>query len=95
MATLVLSSVGGAVAGPMGAAVGSFFGRQIDRQSRQPGAARKLSDLRIQSAQYGAEIPAIFGRMRAAGTVVWEAIWSRRQGSASPVRSVRTASASP
>lgn len=71
MATLILSSVGSAVAGSAGAAIGSYFGRQIDRQFRQSGLTRKLSDLRIQSSQYGTEIPAVIGRMRVAGTVIW------------------------
>lgn len=73
MATLVLNSVGNAIGGPLGGAVGALLGNQIDR--RLFGADRRegprLGDLAVQGASYGAPIPAIFGRMRVAGTIIW------------------------
>ena len=71
MATSILNSVGSAVAGPVGAVVGSLLGRQIDRQLFRRASAARISDLRVPSANYGAEVPAIAGAMRVAGTVVW------------------------
>jgi len=71
MATLVLSSAGNAIAGPLGASVGRIFGQQIDRSFRGGGSYGRLSDLRVQTSQYGSEIPAIYGRMRVAGTIIW------------------------
>lgn len=70
MATLVLSAAGAALGGPIGAAVGRFAGRQIDR-SFGASSSRRLSDLRLPSAQYGDPIPAVFGQMRVAGVVLW------------------------
>lgn len=69
MATMVLSAAGAAVGGPVGGAIGSFLGRQVDRSFSEPGP--RLSDLRVPSAQYGDSIPAIVGRMRVAGIVLW------------------------
>lgn len=71
MATSILSSVGSAVAGPLGAAVGGFVGRQVDRQLRGTKASARITDLRIQNSSYGAEIPVITGALRVAGTVIW------------------------
>lgn len=74
MATLVLNALGMAVAGPAGAAVGSLIGSMIDRELIFKPKGRKgarLKDLAVQSSQYGAAIPRIYGRMRVAGTVIW------------------------
>lgn len=70
MANIVLSAAGSAVGGPIGGAVGGFIGRQIDRSFR-PSPSRRLTDLRVQTSHYGEVIPAIYGRMRVAGTVIW------------------------
>ncbi len=71
MATLVLSSAGAALGGPVGAAAGRMIGGQIDRGLSGSRSARRLSDFRVQVSHYGSEIPAVYGRMRVAGSVVW------------------------
>ncbi|WP_265561954.1 phage tail protein [Sphingomicrobium arenosum] len=73
MATLVLSSVGQALGGPLGQAVGALVGQQIDqRLFAGPGhEGPRLGDLSVQGSRYGAVIPAVHGRMRVAGTIIW------------------------
>ena len=73
MATLVLTAVGTAFGGPLGGAIGALAGRQIDYAVIGSGSARgpRLQDLAVQTSSYGAPIPLQFGRMRAAGTVIW------------------------
>ncbi|MGL4542027.1 MAG: phage tail protein, partial [Polymorphobacter sp.] len=73
MATLVLATVGTAIAGPIGGLVGSFLGASIDRRlfgsGSQTGA--RASNLAVQSSAYGEAIPRFYGRMRAAGNLIW------------------------
>ncbi|WP_343346211.1 phage tail protein [Sphingomicrobium sp. XHP0239] len=73
MATLVLQSVGSAVGGPLGGAIGALVGQQIDQRVWGPGPRRgpRLGDLAVQGSHYGAAVPAIYGTMRVAGTIVW------------------------
>ncbi|KTT68652.1 phage tail protein [Sphingomonas endophytica] len=74
MATLVLTVVGGAIGGPVGAAVGAAVGQAIDREVLFAPKGRqgpRLSDLKIQTSSYGAQIPKVFGTMRVAGCVIW------------------------
>ncbi|MEE4350407.1 MAG: phage tail protein [Pacificimonas sp.] len=74
MATIALSAVGGLVAGPLGALAGTLLGGQIDRAVIGGGGRRegpRLSDLRVQSADYGAPIPRHYGTVRASGPVIW------------------------
>lgn len=74
MATLVLTAVGTALGGPVGGAIGAFLGQQIDRAVIGTGARRegpRLKELELQTSSYGTAIPAIFGAMRVAGTVIW------------------------
>ena len=71
MATLVLTAVGTALGGPLGGAIGALAGRQIDYAIIGSGKGPRLQDLAIQTSSYGAPIPLHFGRMRAAGTVIW------------------------
>lgn len=73
MATLLLSTVGTAIAGPLGGIVGTFVGSSIDRSvlggpSRQ---GPRLSDLAVQSSAYGEAIPRLYGTIRVAGNVIW------------------------
>lgn len=70
MATQVFRAAGAALGGPVGANVGSIIGREIDRSLRLQPQAR-LSDLRLPSTQYGDAIPAVHGRMRVGGLVLW------------------------
>lgn len=73
MATLILSSVGTLIGGPIGGAVGALIGRSVDARLFAPPGREgpRLSDLRVQTSSYGSDIPAMFGRMRVSGTVIW------------------------
>ncbi|WP_430635643.1 phage tail protein [Sphingomonas hankookensis] len=73
MATMVLTTLGKAVAGPVGAALGGLAGRAIDgavfgTRTRQ---GPRLTELQVQLSSYGTQIPRLFGTMRVAGTVIW------------------------
>ncbi|TCP33614.1 phage tail protein [Sphingomonas sp. BK235] len=73
MATLVLSTLGRAVGGPIGRAIGGVIGHQIDRALFAPRrrAGPRLSDLRVPDASYAAPLPLLFGTTRVGGTVIW------------------------
>jgi hypothetical protein len=73
MATLILTAVGTAVAGPLGGAIGAIAGQQIDSRLFAPKARQgpRLGELAVQTSSYGSSIPKIFGTMRVAGTVIW------------------------
>jgi hypothetical protein len=73
MATLVLTAVGTAVAGPLGGALGALAGRSLDSAifggKKIEGA--RLSDLAVTTSSYGAVLPRHYGSVRTAGTVIW------------------------
>lgn len=74
MATLVLTALGSAFGGPVGGAIGAFLGQQADSAIFGSGPRRegpRLKELEVQTSSYGTEIPAIYGAMRVAGTVIW------------------------
>jgi hypothetical protein len=73
MATLVLTAVGSAIGGPVGGAIGAAIGQQIDQVvfAPKPREGARLKELEVQTSSYGSQIPAIFGAMRVAGTVIW------------------------
>ena len=73
MATLVLTTVGTLIAGPVGGALGAVAGQQVDARLFAPKARHgpRLGDLAVQTSAYGTQIPKLFGRMRVAGTVIW------------------------
>lgn len=73
MATLILSAVGTAVGGPLGGTIGTLIGARIDQEIFGGGAREgpRLNDLAVQTSQYGALVPRIYGHMRVAGTVIW------------------------
>jgi len=73
MATLILSAAGTAIAGPIGGSIGSLIGSQIDASLFGPPDREgpRLSELKITTSSYGAPIARHFGRMRAAGTIIW------------------------
>ena len=73
MATLVLTAVGSAIGGPIGGAIGSIIGQQVDQAVFAPKGREgpRLKELDVQTSSYGTSIPAIFGAMRVAGTVIW------------------------
>jgi hypothetical protein len=59
--------------GPIGAAVGALAGQAIDATIFKPAGRQgpRVADLRVQTSSFGTQIPALFGRMRVAGTVIW------------------------
>lgn len=73
MATLLLTAVGTVLGGPIGGSIGAIVGRQIDaaifggRKVEGP----RLKDLTVQTSSYGSALPLHFGKMRAAGSVIW------------------------
>lgn len=73
MATLVLGTVGRALLGPVGGAIGALVGNRVDHavlgSPRRQGP--RLTELSVQTSTYGTQIPAIFGTMRVAGPVIW------------------------
>lgn len=75
MASIVLSAVGAAVAGPLGAQIGAFVGSQIDAALFGPtikSEGPRLGDLSIQASTYGGAVPRVFGaENRISGNVIW------------------------
>jgi Putative phage tail protein len=73
MATLVLTAIGSAIGGPIGGAIGAALGQRVDAAIFAPKAREgaRLKELQVQTSSYGSQIPAIFGMMRVAGTVIW------------------------
>ena len=78
MAQVILTSVGQAVGGPIGAVIGSNFGRAIDQSvissldpARQKGP--RLETLKVQGTAEGASMAAVFGRARVTGQMIWAA----------------------
>jgi Putative phage tail protein len=74
MATVVLTALGSAIGGPLGGAIGAAIGQQLDRAVFGGGKSRegpRLKELEVQTSSYGTQVPAIFGAMRVAGTVIW------------------------
>ncbi len=73
MATLVLGTVGRALLGPVGGAIGALIGNRVDHavlgSPRRQGP--RLAELSVQTSTYGTQIPAVFGMMRVAGPVIW------------------------
>lgn len=74
MATVVLTAVGSMLGGPIGAAIGGLVGNAFDNGVLFRAKGRqgpRLQDLHVQTSTYGMQIPALFGTMRVAGTVIW------------------------
>jgi hypothetical protein len=92
MAQMILSNVGnylgsqlpgvwGSIGGALGQAAGSALGGAIDQRLfsetlRRQGA--RLTDLHVQTSSEGASLPALFGRVRIAGQVIWSARFKER-----------------
>ncbi|MFC4291510.1 phage tail protein [Sphingorhabdus arenilitoris] len=73
MATLVFAGLGALIGGRVGSQIGAFIGQQVDAELFK-GPARegpRLKELEVQTSSYGTQIPAIYGSMRGAGTVIW------------------------
>jgi len=74
MATLLLTAVGSVLGGPIGGALGALIGSQVDSAIFGGGKrveGPRLKELTVQTSSYGTAIPLHFGRMRAAGSVIW------------------------
>jgi Putative phage tail protein len=74
MATVILGTVGRLVGGSLGGLIGTLAGQSIDAAILGGGKTRegpRLKELGIQTSSYGASIPAIYGAVRVAGTVIW------------------------
>ncbi|UVO51437.1 phage tail protein [Sphingomonas sp. SUN019] len=73
MATLILTTVGGVLGGPIGAAIGGLLGVAADGRLLKPKGRQgpRLTELAVQTSSYGSPIAKIFGTMRVAGTVIW------------------------
>lgn len=64
--------VGGFVGGPTGAAIGWTLGRGLTTSAEtQKITQQALSDLRIQSSEYGIPIPRVYGKQRVTGNIIW------------------------
>ncbi|KPQ29726.1 MAG: NlpC/P60 family [Porphyrobacter sp. HL-46] len=73
MATLLLTALGTAIGGPIGGTIGALIGQQADAMVFGGGTRQgpRLRELAITTSSYGQPIPRNFGRMRAAGTIIW------------------------
>jgi Putative phage tail protein len=75
MATLILQTIGSALAGPIGAALGAIAGTVIDRAIiGGPNIQRegpRLTDLTVQNSSYGEALPLTYGTVRIAGNIIW------------------------
>ena len=78
MAQVILSSIGRALGGRLGAVTGATVGGGLDRAavaSLQPDrqVGPRLRELQLMSAAEGAPMAAVFGRARVAGQIIWAA----------------------
>ena len=72
MATLVFSTIGTALGGPVGSAIGALLGQSIDQQLLAPvRRGPRVGDLNVQTSSYGTQMPRVYGTMRIAGSVIW------------------------
>jgi hypothetical protein len=99
----ILSVVGGVAGFALGGPTGALVGQGLASVIARPAAAKldptinespRLTDLSIQTAEYGVPIKKVYGRQRIAGNVIWgretrieriesrEAAQSNRKGSA-------------
>lgn len=70
MASVLFSTIGQAVGGPLAAAVGAAVGGSVDAVLF--GARRRGSgELFVQRSAYGDVLPRLYGRIRAAGQLIW------------------------
>ena len=73
MATIILGAIGRFIGGPVGGAIGSVLGQVVDNSLLGGKAAQgpRLKELGVQTSGYGSDIPAVFGAVRIAGSVIW------------------------
>ncbi|WEK45626.1 MAG: phage tail protein [Candidatus Andeanibacterium colombiense] len=71
MATLVFTAFG-ALAGPLGAAIGGLVGQQVDHALFSPRReGPRLKELMVTTSSYGTPIARQHGRIRAGGSLIW------------------------
>lgn len=78
MSNLVLpiggAAVGYLIGGPTGAQIGWMAGSYAtSRRNKEDTANETVGDLRVQTSQYGTNIPLPVGRQRIAGNIIWAA----------------------
>lgn len=73
MATLILTTVGTLLGGPIGGALGAFAGRQVDSALFGSGSVQgpRVKELSATTSSYGQPISRHFGQMRVPGTIIW------------------------
>jgi hypothetical protein len=76
MASLILSTAGNALFGPVGGFLGTIAGTAIDNAAiaaLTPARVQpsRLAGLKVQASQDGAPMPIVYGRFRVAGQVIW------------------------
>jgi len=78
LATLILSSTGSQLFGPIGGFVGALAGSHLDGiiNSELSGFKKQssmLNGLKLQTSVDGASMPIVYGRMRISGQIIWAA----------------------
>ncbi len=73
MATIVLGAIGRFIGGPIGGAIGSVLGQVVDNSifGSKTVSGPRLKELGVQTSGYGSAVPAVFGAVRIAGSVIW------------------------
>lgn len=72
LAISAVAAVGGyMVGGPTGAMLGWTVASSLTADNPNNLSQATIADLRLQTAQYGVDIPTIFGRERVAGNIIW------------------------
>jgi hypothetical protein len=73
MATIILGALGRFIGGPVGGAIGSILGQAVDSSllGSKTLQGPRLKELGVQTSGYGNAIPAVFGAVRIAGSVIW------------------------
>lgn len=70
MASVLFSTIGQAIGGPLGLAVGAVVGNSLDSILFGP-RGRTVDDIFIQRSAYGNVVPEIFGSTRTSGQLIW------------------------
>lgn len=78
MASVLFSSFGQIVGGPLGGVLGTLAGVGTDEGLRR--RSRALPDLRVQTSAYGDLVPRVYGRTRVAGVMIWASPLTRGGG---------------
>lgn len=75
MANFVISAAGAAVGyfvgGPLGAQVGWMLASYATAEQQAETGQATIGDLRVQTSQYGVNIPVVIGKQRISGNIIW------------------------